>query len=408
MAQDFVQRGYRVVPFGELADVTVINTCTVTDGADSRCRNTIRRAHRASPEGVLVVTGCYAQMSPQRLAKMAGVDLVLGTSQRHKIFDYLEVERERKVFIDKTNEFWGGAQARESGRTRAFLKIQDGCNYVCSFCIIPQARGRSRAISVERAREMAQGLVDVGYREIVLTGVNIGEYEATSGRRLEDLVVAILGVSGLERLRLSSVEPNTMSDSLLRALSGSPKFMGHFHLPLQSGDDDILRSMRRKYSVGDYQRVLERVKAFFPEAAIGADIIVGHPGETPEKFEKTRALLEASPVTHFHVFPYSRRRGTLSARMEGQVHEGEKRARVRELRALGQEKLVAFACGQVGQDRRVLFEKRVGPGEYEGHTEQFLRIRATSRQDLRGVIRPVRLTGPWRGELVGPPEGHGP
>ncbi|MDH5581202.1 MAG: radical SAM protein, partial [Bdellovibrionales bacterium] len=222
IVQGFTERGYQVVPFGEKSDVVMINTCTVTDAADSTCRNLIRKAQKSSPEAQIAVVGCYSQMEPEAIAAMQGVDIVLGTAEKYKIFDYLDLEQGQIINVDMTNDFWGAQTAMSDGHTRAFLKIQDGCNYICSFCIIPQARGRSRAIPMNEALSQAHDLVSRGFKEIILTGVNIGEYEKASGTPLYRLIDELGKVKGLERLRLSSVEPNTMSDDLIRALKNCP------------------------------------------------------------------------------------------------------------------------------------------------------------------------------------------
>ena len=269
IADTFVKKGYDIVGFGEEADVTFLNTCTVTDGADSTCRNLIRKASKYSPEGKVVVAGCYAQMEAEKIKQMQGVDLILGTSEKYKVFDYLEEEEEVQVRIDKSNEFWGATTTKADSHTRAFLKIQDGCNYVCSFCIIPFARGRSRTISIEEAKKYAKNLVQDGYKEIVLTGVNIGEYERTSGEKLSDLVKSVVQTDGLKRLRLSSVEPNTITRDLLEVLKSSGKYQDHFHIPLQSGSDEILKSMRRKYDLDYYKNMIKLVREYFPETSFG-------------------------------------------------------------------------------------------------------------------------------------------
>lgn len=401
IAQGFVDRGYKVVEFGAPADVTFINTCTVTDGADSSCRNTIRKAHKTSPDGRIVVAGCYAQMNPQEIADMQGVDLILGTSEKYKVFDYLEEVSEQAVKVDKTSEFWGAATTLADSHTRAFLKIQDGCNYVCSFCIIPQARGRSRTITIQQAVDEATQLVDQGYKEIVLTGVNIGEYASTSGESLEDLVKRILDINGLERLRLGSVEPNTITESLLRTLKDSPKAMDHFHVPMQSGSNEILTSMRRKYLKDDYIDIISRIIDYFPNAGIGADVIVGYPGETRAQFEETKQLLTELPITHFHVFPFSKRQKTLASRMESHVHHEEKKSRVKELLALGELKLRDLAQTQVGLDNQVLFERPDEDGFFHGYTSNFIKVKVKTDQDLKNQIRPVKLESQLGEILVG-------
>ena len=369
--------------------MSFINTCTVTDDADSSCRHLIRKAWRTNPEGRIVVAGCYAQMEPERIARMQGVDLVLGTGQKHKVFDFLADEDGDRIRIDRATDFCAAATDSSEGHTRAFLKIQDGCNYVCSFCIIPQARGRSRAISIPEAVKQAKAVIADGFREIVLTGVNIGEYQKASGEKLSDLLRTLLDLDGLERLRLSSLEPNTIDDELLETLASSPRFMPHFHIPLQSGDDTILREMKRKYNRSGYEEILQKIVQTFPQAGIGADIICGFPGETEDQFQNTQQLLENSPITHFHVFPYSRRKNTPAAKREEQILHAVKKDRVRRLRELGEKKLIAFARRQQGTVQQVLFEQKNRQGLWEGYTPQFVRIAVESNADLNNRIEDV-------------------
>jgi threonylcarbamoyladenosine tRNA methylthiotransferase MtaB len=401
ISQGFADRGYEIVPFGEEADVVFINTCTVTDDADSSCRALIRKAHRSSPEGKIVVAGCYAQMDPKTISGMQGVDLVLGTSEKYKVFDYLGEEADQVVAVDKSNLFWGASTTPSDSHTRAFLKIQDGCNYVCSFCIIPQARGRSRTISVEDAVTQAESLVEDGFKEIVLTGVNIGEYESTSGEKLTDLVQRILDIEGLKRLRLSSVEPNTITDELLDVLASSPKFMDHFHIPLQSGSDEILTAMKRKYDVNFYKSVINKIIARFPNAAVGADMIVGFPGETQEQFEETYALAKELPITHFHVFPYSKRKGTIAARSENHIHVGVKKERSRALHMFGEAKLAMLSEDMVGMTTDVLFERRNKEDFFTGYSTNFVKVHVKTDSDLKNEIRKVHLTHFKDGKLYG-------
>lgn len=385
IAQGFMDRGYQIVDFGVEADVVFLNTCTVTDGADSTCRNLIRKARHSSPEGKVVVAGCYAQMESEKISQMQGVDLILGTSEKYKVFDYLLEDEEQIIKVDKSNEFWGASTTPADSHTRAFLKIQDGCNYVCSFCIIPFARGRSRTIKSSEAIHEARKLVHQGYKEIVLTGVNIGEYENRSGEKLSYLIQELLKLEGLERLRLSSVEPNTITDELLEVMKGSPKFMDHFHIPLQSGDDSILKSMRRKYTVSQYKNIIDKVKKAFPLAGIGADVIVGHPGEGEQEFQNTFSLLRDLPITHFHVFPFSKRKGTTAASLAGQVPHGVKKNRVNILNSLGKAKLKAFAEEMQGKTFQVLFEQENATKYFEGYTSNFLRVRAKALNDKKSL-----------------------
>jgi threonylcarbamoyladenosine tRNA methylthiotransferase MtaB len=399
IAQGFVDRGYEVVEFGEEADVVFLNTCTVTDSADSTCRNLIRKAQKSSPEGKIVVAGCYAQMEAEKISKMTGVDLILGNSEKYKVFEYLHEDDEQTIKVDKSFEFWGAATTPADSHTRAFLKIQDGCNYVCSFCIIPFARGRSRAISIDDAINEAKGLIGRGFKEIVLTGVNIGEYESASGEKLADLVEKLLSLEGLERLRMSSVEPNTITDELLAVMRKSPKFLDHFHIPMQSGDDTILKNMRRKYTVDDYKRVIGTIKKYYPEAAIGADMITGFPGETEEQFLNTFNLARELPITHFHVFPYSKRKNTTAAAMDGHIQHGVKKDRVRRLIMLGEAKLNAFMHDNIGKTSNVLFEEIDKSGYWSGLSSNYIRVKVKSDEDLSNRIIPVCLNE-VRGDFV--------
>jgi len=392
IAQGFMDRGYDIVEFGDPADVVFINTCTVTDSADSTCRNLIRKAHTSSPEAKIVVAGCYAQMEPEKIASMQGVDLVLGNSEKYKVFEYLNEEHEKEIHVDKSWEFYSAATTLADSHTRAFLKIQDGCNYVCSFCIIPFARGRSRAITIEAAVIEAKKLVAQGFKEIVLTGVNIGEYEQTSGEKLSDLVKAILAVEGLERFRLSSVEPNTFTDELIAVLKSSNKVQDHFHVPLQSGDDEILSSMRRKYTVADYKKTITKIMNAFPNAGIGADVIVGYPGETKAQFENTFNLLKELPITHFHVFPYSKRKNTTAAKLENQIHHAVKKERVKTLMMFGDAKLNLFSEDQIGKKTNVLFERRNKQGMFEGYSSNFVRVMVDTNLDLSNQVREVFIS----------------
>jgi threonylcarbamoyladenosine tRNA methylthiotransferase MtaB len=400
IAQGFVDRGYEVVEFGAKADVVFLNTCTVTDGADSTCRNLIRKAQASSPEGKIVVAGCYAQMEADKIKAMQGVDLILGTSEKYKVFDYLDSEAEQEIHIDKSSDFWGAATTLADSHTRAFLKIQDGCNYVCSFCIIPFARGRSRTITVAEALREAKELAAKGFKEIVLTGVNIGEYEAISGEKLVDLVKLIADLPQIERLRLGSVEPNTLTRELLETLKASGKYQDHFHIPLQSGSDAILSSMRRKYTSSQYRDILSMVKSYFPDAAIGADVIVGYPGETEEQFLETFHFLRTAPVTHFHVFPFSKRKGTTAAKLENQIQSVVKKDRVRTLMMLGDAKLDEFSAQMVGKTTSVLFESQ-NDGYWEGYSSQFLRVRMKSSSELKNQVAVLRLDSYTGSRLLG-------
>lgn len=404
IAQGFMDRGYEIVDLGEPADLVFLNTCTVTDGADSTCRNLIRKAQSSAPEAKIVVAGCYAQMEAEKIKQMTGVDLILGTSEKYRVFDYLdqasdaESDEEVQVRIDKSNEFWGAATTLADSHTRAFLKIQDGCNYICSFCIIPFARGRSRTLSIRDVVIQAQALTGQGFKEIVLTGVNVGEYESTSGEKLSQLCQELVEIDGLSRLRLSSVEPNTITRELLETLKNSGKYMDHFHIPLQSGSDKILKLMRRKYDSAFYKEVLAMVKEYFPKASIGADIIAGFPEETEEDFLATFNLLRESSVTHFHVFPFSKRQNTTAAKMPGQVPAAINKKRVRDLIMLGEAKLDELSHTLVGERVNVLFESQKD-GVWEGYCPQFVKVKVQSKEDLSNQIRAVQVMS-WKGKSL--------
>lgn len=405
ISQGFVDRGYEIVELGEPADLVFLNTCTVTDGADSSCRNLIRKARQSAPDAKIVVAGCYAQMEAEKIRQMEGVDLILGTSEKYRVFEHLgalesseEDDELAQVHIDKTNEFWGAATTLADSHTRAFLKIQDGCNYICSFCIIPFARGRSRTQPIKDVVEEAKKILGQGFQEIILTGVNIGEYESTSGEKLSVLCEELLQLEGLKRLRLSSVEPNTITPDLLRVLKSSGKYQDHFHIPLQSGSDDILKAMRRKYDLAFYKETLAMVKEYFPMAAIGADIIAGFPGESEKLYLETFNFLREGPVTHFHVFPFSKRKNTTAAKLENQISTAEKKRRVRELIMLGEAKLDAFARELVGAKVSVLFETQKD-GYWEGYAPHFIRVRARSERDLSNQIRDVFIMN-WNGSAL--------
>jgi len=389
IASGFEQRGYKIVPFEQDSDLVFLNTCTVTDGADSSCRNLIKKAKKHSPNSKVIVSGCYAQMESEKLGLMPEVDLILGNSEKYNVFEHLG-EIENKIKIDQTNDFWGAyTTPSDFKHTRAFLKIQDGCNYICSFCIIPQARGRSRTISVEQAYTNALELVKAGYKEIVLTGVNIGEYEK-SGEKLTDLVKKVSSIKNLERLRLSSVEPNTITDELLKILKDSGKYLNHFHIPIQSANDEILKSMRRKYTISEYCAVLDKIQTYFPTSAIGADIITGYPGETQEQFEETYKYLESSAITHFHVFPYSSRQGTTAAKLPQHHDNSIKKQRVKILNELGDRKIERFSTKMLGKITSVLFEQNKN-GFWEGYNPEFLKVKVQSDLDLKNKIMPILI-----------------
>ncbi len=402
MAETFKKHGMEIVQFGEPADLVIINTCTVTDKADASCRNIIRKARKTNPNAKIAVVGCYAQLESGSIAKMDGVDIVLGTGEKHKILDYVE-EQGQIVNIDRNNEFWGASTSLSDGHTRAFLKIQDGCNYMCSYCAIPFARGRAKAISVSDGVKKARSVVEQGFKELVLTGINIGEYESSTGERLIDLLDKILQIDGLERLRISSIEVNTVTDILLSMAKENKKFMPHFHIPLQSGDDTILKLMKRKYNVSQYTETILKIKEAIPNIGIGADVITGFPGETEEMFQNSYELMRSLPITHFHVFPYSMRKNTLAAKMEHQLPLSIRKSRAKELIKLGEDKLLNFSNEQIGKIKSVLFETLNSDGDNEGYTEEFLQVKVQVKNNntLTNKIIKVRIKSILDQSLIG-------
>lgn len=392
MAEGFAKRGFEIVPFGEETDFVVINTCTVTNKADSECRNVIRKSHRISPDSKIVVVGCYAQLSSDEVAQIDGVDLILGTSEKHKIFDYIDsLDGEVKIYVEEDSDFHGAATHYVDKHTRAFLKVQDGCNYYCTYCIIPFARGGARSIKIMDAVKQTKDLVKQGFKEITLAGINIGEFSGDSGELFEDLVDKLLEVEGLERLRLSSVEPNTMTPRLIGLFENDKRLMPHFHIPIQSGDDEILTLMKRKYLTQDFKKLVNDLHQKFPMGTIGTDIVVGFPGETEEHFESTKKFMASLPITHFHVFPYSIRKGTIAADMENQIRGDVKKARVKELTLIGKEKFNSKMKSMIGKRFNVLFETTNKDGLFEGFTENYIKVVVHSSENLKNKIVPVLI-----------------
>ncbi len=407
--RQFLDRGYEVVEFGSPADVCVINTCTVTGQADRECRQIIRRALRSSPGAAVVVTGCYAQLASGRIAAMEGVRLVLGSREKFRILDHLaglENHGCARVLVSPMaacDEFGPAFTSADDTRTRAFLKVQDGCDYSCSFCTIPFARGRSRSQSVAATRAQAQELVSRGFREIVLTGVNVGDYGAADGA-LPDLLRALHDVPGIARIRISSIEPNLLTEEIVDLVAHSPILCRHFHLPLQSGSDSVLRRMRRRYDTALYRDLVHALHRRMPDCGIGADVIVGFPGETTAEFEETVAFLRDLPVTYLHVFTYSERAGTAAASLPQAVPVHARRSRNAALRALGEAKRRAHGEALLGRRLPVLLEGTVDAGLRFGFTPQYVRVGVPAAGTAENTIVDAQLRvvapGYCRGELA--------
>lgn len=412
--QLFKQEGYEQVDFEETADVYLINTCTVTNTGDKKSRQIIRRAIRKNPDAVVAVTGCYAQTSPAEILEIEGVDLVIGTQDRGKLMEYIrKVREERKPInavrnIMKTREFEELSVPGFSERTRAFLKIQEGCNNFCTFCIIPWSRGLSRSRDPKNVLEQARQLVDAGYREIVLTGIHTGGYgDDLVDYRLSDLLRELSEIDGLARIRISSIEASQIDDAMIEVLNGSDKMCRHLHIPLQAGDDEVLRRMRRKYTTAEYAEKIRKIKEAMPGVAITTDVIVGFPGETEESFERGYRFMEEVGFSQMHVFPYSKRTGTPAARMDGQVPDDVKQERVNRLIGLSERMQLAYAESCLGQVFTVIPERRGKDREagwLVGYSDNYLPIAFRAGEELTGSLCRVKLTeagiGECRGELV--------
>ena len=394
------EMGVRTAAKGEPADICVINTCSVTDVADHKCRQAIHRLVRENPDAFVVVTGCYAQLEPEKVSKIAGVDLVLGSNEKANLIQFLS-----DAFINrndtpsyktvKTKDIKTFAPSCSRGnRTRFFLKVQDGCDYFCTYCTIPYARGFSRNPSIASLVAQAEEAVSEGGKEIVLTGVNIGDFGKTTNEHFLDLVKALDGVEGVSRYRISSLEPDLLTDELIDYCAQSRAFMPHFHIPLQSGSDTVLRLMHRHYDRQLFADKIHRIKEVMPDAFIGVDVMVGCRGETPECFEETYTFLDSLDVTQLHVFPYSERPGTSALSIPYVVSDADKRERSQRLLALSDQKTQAFYQKYIGQDAEVLFEKATRGRAMHGFTRNYIRVElspAMAREDYDNQLIQVRL-----------------
>ncbi|WP_149453904.1 tRNA (N(6)-L-threonylcarbamoyladenosine(37)-C(2))-methylthiotransferase MtaB [Pasteuria penetrans] len=394
----FAKKGYQRVPFSELADVYVIQTCTVTNMGDQKSRQSIRKAIRTNPAAVVAVTGCYSQTSPQEVAAIPGVDIVVGTQGRERLVELVEKVRGTRGQIVEVGNIRKQRSLEAlpvptfSGKTRAFLKIQDGCDLCCTYCIIPWAKGPSRSQAPERVVAEARELVDQGYREIVLTGIHTGGYgDDLQDYGLFDLLRDLSALRGLARLRVSSIEMNQVTPRIIDMLKGNRIFCRHLHIPVQSGHDDILRRMRRRYTVTAYRKKIEDLYVAIPGLALTTDVIVGFPGETDEHFEDTYRLLKDLSFTRLHVFPYSMRQKTPAARMDQQVDSMVKRERVQALLELSQELSLTYAKRCVGEVHTVIPEQRRKGEHLMGYTDTYLQVDFPAHSELVGRLCRVRI-----------------
>ncbi|MBT6567805.1 MAG: tRNA (N(6)-L-threonylcarbamoyladenosine(37)-C(2))-methylthiotransferase MtaB [Flavobacteriales bacterium] len=402
IARDFSQENFERVDFEGFADIYVINTCSVTDNADKKFKGLVKKALQQNPKAFVAAIGCYAQLQPAELATIDGVDLVLGATEKFKLTAYLndlskkEQSEIHACEIDEADFYVGGFSLGD--RTRSFLKVQDGCDYKCTYCTIPQARSISRSDRLENVVANAQNIAEQGIREIVLTGVNIGDYgKGEFGNKKHEhtfleLVQALDRVAGIERIRISSIEPNLLKDETIDFVAGSQRFVPHFHIPLQSGSDPLLKKMKRRYLTGLYKERVAKIKQVMPDACIGVDVIVGFPGETEDYFLDTFRFLEQLPISYLHVFTYSERPNTEAVLLQNPVPKHIRNKRSKVLRALSAKKRHQFYESQLGKEVSVLFENENKKGYIQGFSTNYVKVRAPWNPEWVNTTKKVRLT----------------
>lgn len=379
IARNFEEEGYAKVDFNDTPDVFVINTCSVTENADKKCRSVVRRALKINPNAFITMIGCYAQLKPTEISEIPGVDLVLGANEKFNILNHID-ELEKKetpvvsaTKIKETKDFIPSFSMGD--RTRSFLKVQDGCDYFCTFCTIPLARGKSRNASISETIEEAKEIANSNFKEVVLTGVNIGDFGQGSDENFLELIKALDNIEGIERFRISSIEPNLLSNEIIEFVAKSNRFVPHFHIPLQSGSNTLLKAMRRKYLRELYQERVEKIKSLMPQACIGVDVIVGFPGETEEEFLKTVNFIKELEVSYLHVFTYSERANTTAKKMKGIVPVSVRRERSKKLQILSEKMKRKFYEEQLGTKSTVLFEADQQNGFMHGFSENYLKVK---------------------------------
>lgn len=395
LSRQFREKGFELIDFHEQADIYVISTCVVTAVAEKKCRAAIRQAHKLNPAARIAVIGCFSELKPGEIAQMDGVDLVLGHTGKFGLLEELE-KLDGKA--QNTTDYHAHLDPETfvpsysyGDRTRSFLKIQDGCDYYCSYCTIPLARGHSRSDTIAHVVQSAREVAAAGIREIILTGVNIGDFGRQNGESFEALVSSLEAVTELPRIRISSIEPDLLNDSIIGAIASSKRFMPHFHIPLQSGNNRVLSAMKRKYNRELYAARVEKIRFLLPLACIAADVIVGFPGETDEEFEETFRFIEGLEISYLHVFSYSKRDHTLAAKMNDPVVDRVKKERSERLHALSDLKKKAFYEKNLGMKASVLFESDNTDGFMHGFTENYIKVKAPFRTDWVNEIVQVRL-----------------
>ena len=399
IARKFTENGYGRVEFEEPTDVVVINTCSVTQLADKKCRQVISKAARTSPDAIIAVVGCYSQLKPEEIASISGVDLVLGTKDKFNIIEHIDELKNKlgssvvvhSCEIERVEEFNPSFSLLD--RTRSFLKVQDGCDYHCSYCTIPMARGNSRNNNIGNTLAEARKISEQGLKEIVLTGVNIGDFGRTTSETFIDLIKALDQVEGIERYRISSIEPNLLTDEIIQFVANSRSFVPHFHIPLQSGCNDILKLMGRRYQRQQFENRVKTIKSVMPQACIGADVIVGFPGETDELFSDTYSFLEKLDISYLHVFSYSERRNTKAVLLPDKVSPKDKENRSKKLIELSNKKRELFYQDNVNKQFDVLFESQLSKGKMFGFTQNYIKVETKNNKQLINKTVSVKLSG---------------
>ncbi len=397
IAQNFEKGGYAKVEFEETPDVFVINTCSVTDNADKKCRNIVRKARKINPKAYVAVIGCYAQLKPKEISAIEGVNLILGANEKFNILEHVEklekdTPSEALIFegdIKEVNEFFPSYSVGD--RTRTFLKVQDGCDYSCTFCTIPLARGKSRSNSIEKTLKTAQEIANSQAREVVLTGVNLGDFGRYNNESFYDLVKELDNLSGVDRFRISSIEPNLLTNEIIDKVATSKRFVPHFHIPLQSGSPELLKMMRRRYKQEVYTSRVEKIKELMPHCCIGVDVIVGFPGETEERFMETYNYLNELDVSYLHVFTYSERDNTFAPNLKNSVDKKIRDDRSKMLRILSAKKKRAFYNDNIGKSFPVLFEGEKNNDKMFGFTSNYVKVKTNFNETLINEVKQVTL-----------------
>ena len=394
ISRDIIKSGFEQVNYKDLADIYVLNTCSVTENANKDARKFVRNVRRKSPNATIAIIGCYAQLKPDEIGEIDGIDIVLGAEEKFNLIDHLdgfELNREKKILksnIKFVSDFKSSYSIGE--RTRSYLKVQDGCNYNCSFCTIPLARGKSRSDTISNTIKVAKEIASTEVKEIVLSGINIGDYGIDSDESFYDLIKEMDSLSGIDRIRISSIEPNLLSNEIIELSSISKKLMPHFHIPLQSGSDNILKAMKRRYDTNLYADLIKKIKIKIPDVAIGVDVMVGFPGETEEDFLSTYNFIKKLEISYLHVFTYSERPNTDALNLDKIVSMEKRKERSKILHSLSDEKLLNFYDQFIGQKRPVLFES-IKNGQLIGYSDNYIKIKSNGTPDLINTIQNVDL-----------------